>query len=208
MTGGDAHRITGLAELEARYAAPGRASIVKETDRVTAEYRALIEAAPFVVVASAGPEGLDCSPRGDPAPVVTVADERTLLLPDRRGNNRIDTLRNLVADPRIALLFLIPGVGETIRVAGRAAISVAPDLLARFAVDGKLPATVVVVAVERVYFQCARAIARAGLWDPSRHHDRAALPSCGRILERLETEPFDGAAYDAALPERQQRTLY
>jgi hypothetical protein len=204
----DPSRITTLAALEALYGTPARASVIKETDRITAEYRALIEAAPFVVVASAGPDGLDCSPRGDAAPVVTVHDERTLLLPDRRGNQRIDTLRNLVRDPRLALLFLIPGVGETIRVNGRAAIGVTPELTARFAVDGKAPLSVIVIAVESVYFQCARAVTRAGLWDPAQVVARTTLPTCGQILAALDREPFDGDVYDAALPDRQRRTLY
>lgn len=201
-------RITTIAELEALYGVPGRRSVVKEANRITAEYRAFIAAAPFVVLASAGPEGLDCSPRGDAVPVVMVADESTLLLPDRPGNNRIDTLRNLVRDPRAALLFLIPGVGETIRVNGRAEISVAPDLVARCAVDGKPPLSVVVIHVESVYFQCARAVIRAGLWDASRQVARAALPSTGQIIAALESEPFDAAAYDAELPGRLRTTLY
>ncbi len=133
-------RITSLADLEALYGEPNSASLLKETDRITPEYRAFVEAAPFAVLATAGPEGLDCSPRGDGPGFVRVADERTLLIPDRRGNNRIDSLRNILRDPRVALLFLIPGVGETLRVNGRAGISVAPDLLQSFKVQGKLPA--------------------------------------------------------------------
>lgn len=206
--GDDAHRLTTLSQLEALYGVPGRRSVVKETGRITAEYRAFIAAAPFVVIASAGPEGLDCSPRGDAAPIVIVEDETTLLLPDRPGNNRIDTLRNIVRDPRVALLFVIPGVGETIRVNGRAAISVAPDLLARCAVGGKPPLSVVVIGVESVYFQCARAVIRAGLWDVGAQVPRASLPSTGQIIAALDSEPFDATAYDAELPVRLRSTLY
>ncbi len=204
----DANLVTDLARLEALYGAPAPRSIDKEIDHLNAHYRAFVEAAPFVALASAGPGGLDVSPRGDAAGFVTVADARTLLLPDRRGNNRIDTLRNVVADPRVALLFLVPGIGETLRVNGRASISVAPDLLARFAVDGKPPRTVLVVAVERVYFQCSRAVVRADLWNPDRRLSRDALPSTGAILEALSRERFDGRAYDSELPGRVAETLY
>lgn len=216
MTGENADRLTTLAQLEALYGVPARRSVIKETNRITPEYRAMIEASPFVVLASAGPEGLDCSPRGDVAPVLVVADETTLLLPDRPGNNRIDTLRNIVRDPRVALLCLIPGVGETIRVNGRAEISVAPELLARCAAHGKPPLSVVIIRVESVYFQCARAVVRAGLWDAGRHVARTSLPSTGEILAAVsqdtdtkqDGDPFDAAAYDAELPGRIERTLY
>lgn len=208
MTGEDAHLLTTLAQLEALYGAPARRSVIKETDRITSEYHAMIEASPFVVLASAGPEGLDCSPRGDAAPVLVVENDTTLLLPDRPGNNRIDTLRNIVRDPRVALLCLIPGVGETIRINGHAGISVAPDLLARCAAKGKPPTSVVVIRVESVYFQCARAVVRAGLWDVSRQVSRASLPTTGDILAAIDAEPFDADAYDAELPGRIARTLY
>src|SRR5271167_363452 len=154
---GQDHIITTAEQLEALYTdAPYGPSLIKEVDYITPEYRKLIEAAPFVVLATSGPEGLDCSPRGDPAGFVQVRDEKTLLVPDRRGNNRIDSLRNIVRDPRVALLFLIPGVSETIRVIGRAAISTDPELAAGFAVNGKAPTCVIVVTVERVYYQCTK----------------------------------------------------
>lgn len=200
--------LTTIAELEALYGVPARRSVIKETSRITPAYRAMIEASPFVVLASAGPEGLDCSPRGDAAPVLMVENDTTLLLPDRPGNNRIDTLRNIIRDPRVALLCLIPGAGETIRVNGRASISVAPELLTRCAANGKPPLSVVVIRVESVYFQCARAVVRAGLWDASRQVARASLPSTGDILAAIDAEPFDAAAYDADLPGRIARTLY
>jgi PPOX class probable FMN-dependent enzyme len=198
--------VTSLDQLEALYGEVGHASRAKETDRLTAEYRAFIEGAPFAALATMGPEGLDCSPRGDEPGFVRVADERTLMLPDRRGNNRIDSLRNVLGDPRVALLFLIPGVGETLRVNGRAEISVAPDLLASFAVQGKLPRSVLVIAVETVFFQCSRAIVRSKLWDPIERRKRP-VPSAGEMLAAL-SEGFDGRAYDEALPARVRQTLY
>jgi PPOX class probable FMN-dependent enzyme len=198
-----------LAALEALYdQSPAQASILKERDRVVPVYRALIEASPFAALATRGPEGLDCSPRGDGPGFIRVRDDRTLLLPDRRGNNRIDSLRNIVRDPQVALLFLIPGLGETLRVNGRAAISVEPALLESFSVDGKAPKSVLVIAVEAVYFQCARAIVRSDLWNPHKHVARSALPSAGQILAALSRSGFDGEAYDRALPERQRATLY
>lgn len=205
----DHHSIRSLAALEALYdQSPAEASILKETDRVIPVYRALIEASPFAALATRGPEGLDCSPRGDGPGFIRVRDDRTLLLPDRRGNNRIDSLRNIVRDPQIALLFLIPGLGETLRVNGRAAISVEPGLLESFSVDGKAPKSVLVITVEAVYFQCARAIARSDLWNPQKHVARSAVPSAGQILAALSRSDFDGEAYDRALPERQRATLY
>src|SRR6202167_4116177 len=147
---GQDHTITTTEQLEALYAdAPYGPALIKEVDYITPEYRKLIEAAPFVVLATSGPDGLDCSPRGDPPGFVRVIDERTLVIPDRRGNNRIDSLRNLVRDPRVALLFLIPGVGETMRVIGRAKISTDPKLTESFIIDGKAPKSVLIVTVEK-----------------------------------------------------------
>ncbi len=202
------HIVSRLADLEALYGQPAEASRVKETDRLVPEYRALIEAAPFAALATCGPEGMDCSPRGDGPGFVQVRDEKTLLLPDRRGNNRIDSLRNIVRDPRVALLFLIPGIGETLRVNGRAVISVDPALLESFAVDGKAPRSVLVITVEAVYFQCARAVMRSDLWNPARHVARDTLPSAGQILAALSDNCVGGEAYDKALPDRQRSTLY
>ncbi|UIJ73238.1 pyridoxamine 5'-phosphate oxidase family protein [Aurantimonas sp. HBX-1] len=196
-----------LADLEAVYGEPSRGSLAKEIDHLSPHYRAFVEHAPFVLVASAGPGGLDCSPRGDAPGFVSVADARTLLLPDRRGNNRVDTLRNVIADPRIALLFLVPGVGETLRVNGTAEIDVDPALLASFAVDGKAPRSVLRVHVERVYFQCQKALARSRLWEPDSRIERSRLPSAGEILAALDRE-VDAAAYDAAYPERMRQTIY
>ena len=201
------HTVTSEAELDVLYAAPTDTSVAKEIDRLNAHYRTMIEAAPFCALASIGPEGLDASPRGDGPGFVRVLDDRTLALPDRRGNNRIDTLRNVVRDPRVALLFLIPGCNETLRVNGRASISTDPDLLASFAMDDKAPITVQVIAIDAVFFQCGRAVMRSGLWAPDAHVDRSSLPSAGAML-RATSENFDADAYDRALPERQRATLY
>src|SRR2546430_486201 len=173
------HRVTSLSQLEALYDQPRGTSLAKEINHINAHYRALIEASPFVALATNGPEGLDCSPRGDAPGFVRIADERTLLIPDRPGNNRIDSLRNIVRDPRVALLFLIPGCNETLRVNGRAAISIDPALIASFCVAGKPPRCVIAVSVETIYFQCAKAIVRSRLWDPAMHVDPGKLPSPG-----------------------------
>jgi len=202
------HRITTLAQLESLFGQVGEASLRKEVAFVHPHYRALIEASPFAVLATAGPDGLDASPRGDAPGFVHVVDDTTLLLPERRGNNRVDSLRNLLADPRMALLFLIPGVGETLRVNGSASISTAPDLLARFTVQGQLPKCVIVVKVASVFFQCARAIQRSGLWQPAAADARTRLPSAGDILQALTDSAVDGDTYDRELPARQRATLY
>lgn len=202
------HIVTSLAALEALYDAPAEPAILKEIDHLNAPYRALVEAAPFVVIATGGAGGLDCSPRGDPPGFVRVADEKTLLIPDRRGNNRIDTLRNLIEDPRIALLFMIPGCNETLRVNGRAVISTDPALTESFRLDGKVPRTVIVVTVERVYFQCSKALVRSRLWDPERRVARGTLPTAGQILAACSQGRIAAAPYDDAYPARLKATLY
>jgi uncharacterized protein len=200
--------ITTIEQLEALYGAPSEASLVKEVPVLTAEYRALIEASPFVALATSGPEGLDCSPRGDLSGFVRIHDDKTLMMPDRRGNNRVDSLRNIVRDPRVALLFLIPGSGTTFRVNGMAHLSADPALLDSFAVDEKAPRSVIVVTVETAYFQCARAIVRSDLWNPEKHVDPKALPTPGKILSNLSHERVGGAAYDKEWPERSKKTLW
>jgi PPOX class probable FMN-dependent enzyme len=200
--------ITTVDELRAIYGEAAEASIVKETDRVTPQYRAFIEASPFAVLATSGPEGLDCSPRGDLPGFVRVADERTLMMPDRRGNNRVDSLRNIVRDPRVALLFLIPGIGQTLRVNGRAQLSIDPELLASFAVEEKTPRCVVVIAAEAVYFQCARAIVRSDLWNPEKRVDPKTLPTAGEILAAMSDNRVGGETYDREWPERAKRSLW
>jgi len=201
--------IDSLEALEALYTpAPAAASTVKVADRITPHYRALIEASPFLALATAGPEGLDCSPRGDRPGFVRIQDERTLILPDRRGNNRIDSLRNVVRDPRVALMFLIPGSGTTFRVNGRAAVSADLELLESFAIDGKAPRTCLVVTVVEAYFQCARAIVRSGLWNAESQVDPAALPSPGAMLAAISGDTVGGERYDKAWPERAAATLW
>ena len=202
------HQIRDIGSLECLYGTPQGPSCVKEIDYIHPHYRAFIAAAPFAVLATSGPGGLDASPRGDPAGFVVVENEKTLLIPDRRGNNRADSLRNIITDPRVALLFLIPGAGETLRVNGRAVISTAPTLLNRFSVNGKVPRSVLVVHVDTVYFQCARAILRAKLWDPCQQIDRGKLPSPGTILAELTQSRIDAVNYDRDLPERLKTTLY
>jgi uncharacterized protein len=202
------HLVTSIEQLERLYEAPVGASLIKEIDHVNAPYRALIEAAPFFALATSGPDGMDCSPRGDPPGFVRVHDEKTLLIPDRRGNNRIDSLRNLMHDPRVALLFLIPGCGETLRVNGRATISTDPALTQLFLVDGKAPRVVIVVAVERVYFQCPKAIVRSKMWDSATWTDRKTLPTSGKILSAITNGRAGGEQYDREYPERLKATIY
>lgn len=200
--------VTSVEQLEALYGAPNAASTVKEVDWITPHYRTYIEAAPFAVLSTVGPEGLDASPRGDGPGFVRIADGRTLLLPDRRGNNRIDSLRNIVRDPRVALLFLIPGVGNTLRVNGRAQLSVDPNLLAGFAVEERAPRSVAIVTVEAIYFQCARALVRSALWDAARHVDPSSLPSAGEMLAGLSDGQVGGARYDEDWPKRAAASLW
>jgi hypothetical protein len=200
--------IATVEDLEAIYGQPNEASTVKVADRVTPQYRVLIDRSPFVALATSGPEGLDCSPRGDLPGFVRVHDAKTLMMPDRRGNNRIDSLRNIVRDPRIALLFLIPGAGSTLRVNGRARVSVDPELLASFRIDGKAPRTVVVMTVDEIYFQCARAIVRSELWNPDKRVNPADLPTPGQILAEMSENAVGGEAYDKAWPERAAQSLW
>ncbi|MCH2396207.1 pyridoxamine 5'-phosphate oxidase family protein [Oceanibaculum sp.] len=200
--------IATVEELNALYGEASEASLVKEVDRITPDYRRFIEASPFVALATSGPEGLDCSPRGDKAGFVRIADEKTLLMPDRRGNNRVDSLANIVRDPRVALLFLIPGSGTTLRVNGTAQLSTDPELLESFAVEEKAPRSVIVMTVERVYFQCARAIVRSELWNPERHVDPKSLPTPGRILANLSDETVGGDTYDREWPERARKSMW
>jgi len=203
-----AETITSIEALEAIYGAPVLAATIKEIDYISEHYRAFIEKSPFVALSTVGPEGLDCSPRGDPAGFVEIEDEKTVLIPDRRGNNRIDSLRNIVRDPRISLLFLIPGIGETLRINGTAEILVDKDLLKRFEMQGKLPRSVIRITVDRIYIQCQKALVRSGLWDPSTQIDRKTLPSVGEIMSTLSKGEFDGKAYDANYPERLKQTIY
>ncbi len=201
------HLITSSEQLQALFDTVGAASIKKEVPFIHPHYRAMIEASPFVVLATHGPDGLDASPRGDAPGFIVVEDDKTLLLPERRGNNRIDSLRNILFDPQVGLLFLIPGTGETLRVNGKAVISVDPALLERLAVDGKPPKCVLRITVDTVYFQCARAILRSRLWQAATEK-AVSIPSPGTILAALSNAEVGGDKYDSELPARQRATLY
>jgi uncharacterized protein len=200
--------ITTVEELEAIYGVTNDASTVKVADHVTPLYRVFVEKSPFAALATIGPEGIDCSPRGDLSGFVRIHDEKTLMLPDRRGNNRIDSLRNIVRDPRVALMFLVPGSGNAIRVNGRAHISVDLELLASFKVDDKAPRSVMVMTVEEIYFQCARAIVRSDLWNPDKRVDPKSLPTPGQILAEMSENKVGGEEYDRAWPERAAATMW
>lgn len=199
--------VRSVAELEAIYGETSEASVIKVSSRLTEGYRKLMQASPIVALATCGPEGLDCSPRGDPGSVMSILDDRTLVLPDRRGNNRIDSLRNIVRDGRVALLFLIPGSNTTLRINGTAEISVDPDLLARLAMEDKLPRSAVVISIGEIYFQCARALMRARIWDRDAWPDAADLPTPGSLMRELKQD-FDSESYDREWPERAKNTMW
>ncbi|GMB82241.1 pyridoxamine 5'-phosphate oxidase family protein [Shinella zoogloeoides] len=199
--------VTSVEQLNALYGEPGEASLIKVTDYLLPEYRTMIEASPFMALATVGPEGLDCSPRGDAGPVVHIEDERTLMLPDWRGNNRIDSLSNIVRDPRVALMFLIPGSNTTMRLNGRAVVCVDEVITQRFTMDGRHPRSVIVISIEEVYSQCARAVLRADLWNPEKFRDSALLPTVGQMLASVR-KGFDGATYDREWPGRAAGTMW
>ncbi len=202
------HLVTTVEQLEALYGKPYGPAVVKEIDYISPAYRKLIEAAPFVAIATGGPDGLDCSPKGDAPGFVRIIDDKTLAIPDRPGNNRVDGFRNILSDPRIALMFLIPGIGETLRVNGRASISIDPELMQGFAVNGKLPRSVLIVHIDTIFFHCAKAIVRSKLWDEATKIDRKSLPSTGSIVAEVSAGKFGGEEYDRAAPERIKSTLY
>lgn len=204
------HKIASIEQLEAIYGTPSAGAIAKEIDYISDHYRAFIEAAPFAALTTVAEEGTDCTPRGDPVgQFCRVQDEKTVLMPDRNGNNRVDSLRNIVRDGRCSLMFLIPGVGEAMRINGRAELSVEPALLESFVIDGKRPRCVVVLHVERIYFQCQKALARSKLWDPASQIARSDLPSTGTMIKALTTDPgFDAKSYDEGYPAHMARTIY
>jgi PPOX class probable FMN-dependent enzyme len=204
----DPHIVRDLAMLEALYGTVNDVSSLKEITYLHPHYAAFVKASPFAVLATNGPHGVDASPRGDAPGFVEIVDDKTLLLADRRGNNRIDSLRNILADPHVALLFLVPGIGETLRINGTAEVTVDPGLLARFTHDGKVPRSMLRVHVESVFFQCSRALIRSELWNPERHLPRAALPSTGEILAAVTHDRIDAETYDRELPPRLKATLY
>jgi len=199
--------ITTVEDLKAIYGEASEASTAKVTASLTPAYRTMIERSPFVALATVGPEGLDCSPRGDRGAVVRIEDDRTLALPDWRGNNRVDSLLNIVRDPRIALMFLIPGSDSVMRINGRAVVSVAPELLESFEMDGRHPRSVVVVTIEEAYFQCARAVMRAELWNAERQVAANDLPTPGDMLKAAKQD-FDRDTYDREWPDRAAKTMW
>lgn len=199
--------ITSPDQLREIYSGCSEASLAKVTPRLTVEYRQMIEASPFVALATVGPEGLDCSPRGDLGGVVRIADDRTVLLPDWRGNNRVDSLMNIVRDPRVALMFLIPGSSSVMRINGRAVVSIEPALIESFEMEGKHPRTVIVTTIDEVYFQCARAVMRAELWNPARFLDPQALPTPGAMLKAAKAD-FDKETYDREWAARAAATMW
>ena len=205
-------KINKLEDLESVYPRPAsERSRWKEVDDIDEVYRRFIEISPFLIIASRGEKGIDCSPRGDGPGFVRVASPRQILIPDRKGNNRLDTLRNILSCPEVGLIFLVPNVGETIRVSGRAEILVDPELNASFAVNGKAASSVISVSVDKAYFQCQKALARSRLWDPASYPERERLPSAGDMTRRfgeLHGVDFDGAAYDAEYPEYMKQNLY
>jgi len=197
--------IDSIAALEALYDAPVPASLTKVTTRMTPLYRQWIEASRFLVLSTVGPEGTDGTPRGDDGPVVRVVNDRTLWLPDWRGNNRIDSLRNIVRDGRVSLMFMVPGSQNVVRVNGRAVLTADTDVIGRFEQRGKHPRTVIVVTVEEMYFQCAKALMRSGLW--SRGDESAQVPTAGQFI-REQDEAFDGDTYDATYPEQAKARMW
>jgi uncharacterized protein len=198
--------IATLDELHALYRTPGEAATVKVTPHLTPAYRAWVERSRFCILTTVGPEGTDASPRGDDGPVVTILDARTLALPDWRGNDRIDSLRNIVRDGRVSLMFMVPGSNNVIRVKGTAKLSTDADLRARFARDGAQPRSIAIVTIAEVYSQCARALIRSGLWTSG--DQSAGLPSVGTMLREISEGGIDGAAYDAAWPVRAAKTMW
>jgi len=201
--------LRSLEELEELYGEPHERSVLKVNDFLDENSRAFIEAAPFAILATSnGASNLDCSPRGDRAGFVRAVDEKTLLLPDRRGNNRTDSLKNIIENPQIALLFFVPNVSETFRVNGTAQISVAPDLLKQFAVEGKPPKTVLIVTVREAFVHCSRSLVRSRLWSSEKHFTAANVPSMGTILAAHTGGKINAEEYDAQLKDVIPQTLY
>lgn len=200
--------IDTIQQLEAIYGMPSEASLVKEMAHLTPEYQKYIEAAPFCALATSGPEGLDCTPRGDLPGFVRVANENTLMMPDRKGNNRVDSLRNIVHEPKVGLLFLIPGSKNCLRVNGLASLSTDPELKASFAVKGKEPRSIIVIKTQAIYFQCGRAIMRSRLWEQDAQAGAQDLPSPGDIMSAITNQEFDGKKYDMEWNGRAEKTMW
>jgi len=191
--------VSDIAELEAFYGLPVPASLDKVRTTLTAAYRKWIEASRFMVISTVGAEGTDASPRGDGGPVARIVDDKTIWIPDWLGNNRIDTLRNIVRDGRVSLMFLVRGSGNVVRVNGRARVTVEPGATGQFVQKGRHPRSVVIVEVEEAYFQCAKAILRSGLW--TGNDDSPLVPTAGEFLREVRSD-FDAETYDASYAER------
>ena len=198
--------ITTLDALHAHYGTPGQASTVKVTNRLTPAYSAYLERSRFCILTTVGPEGTDGSPRGDEGPVVSILDSQTLAMPDWRGNDRIDSLRNILRDGRVSLLFLVAGSNTAIRVNGTARLTADEALQGHFSRDGKSPRTVIVIKVAEVYSQCARALIRSGLWTSGNQSE--GLPTVGDMLREITDGSIDGATYDAEWPDRAAKTMW
>jgi len=205
-------RIENTAQLREHYRPAMQGALDKQLDRLDPHCRSFIDRAPFLCIATSSPDFLaDCSPKGDDPGFVDVLDDRTIVIPDRRGNNRLDTLTNLLANPQIGLIFFIPGVDETLRINGRAEISVDPALLENYEVKGKLPTAMIVVHVEEAYLHCPKALIRSNLWARARHFDRKSFPTLTKMLSDQIGQHLEGDALkqaEAAYEKRIEETLY
>lgn len=204
-------KITSIEHLQTVYGKPVQLALWKEIDHINQHYRKFIEASPFLILATYGEKGIDCSPRGDPAGFVRILNEKTLLIPDRRGNNRLDSLRNIVKNPAVGIIFIIPNAGETIRVSGTAEILIDEDLCHSFSVNGKPASSVLSIQVEKAYFQCQKAISRSKIWDSSTYINRSELPTSGQMAQLFSDErgiEFDGDTYDKDYHEHMKATIY
>jgi PPOX class probable FMN-dependent enzyme len=208
MDTNEGYWVTTLEVLGTLYSRPLDRVLKKELDYIDELGRAFIAASPFVVLATGGGQGLDCSPKGDKPGFVQVEDDgRTLLIPDRPGNNRIDGLKNLIEDQRVGLIFLAPGANEIFRVNGHARISFDPKLTARFAVDGKQPRTVIVVTVDQAFQHCPKALIRSDLWKAGAGGRPDAVPTHGDFAAARNDE-IDSVAFNAEYAKRIPKELY
>lgn len=204
-------KVTSVSELDAVYGKPVDRALWKEINHINEHYRQFIEASPFLILATYGENGVDCSPRGDPPGFVRLVGDKQLLLPDRRGNNRLDSLRNIVHNPQVGLIFLVPNAGEAIRVSGEAEILLDEELCASFTMNGKPASSVLSVTVHKAYYQCQKAIARSGLWKQESHIERSQLPTAGQISKHFadsQNVEFDAEAYDSGYAEHMKKTMY
>lgn len=200
--------IESIDDLEQIYGNPKEADVLKVLDHISPDHQKIIEASPMMMLATRGPEGLDCTPRGDERGFVRVVDDKTLMFPDRRGNNRIDSLRNIVRDAHVAGLFMIPGIGITLRVNGTAKISTDKEHLQTFEKSGSLTRTVIVVSIREAFFHCARSIVRSRFWNPAHFLQSTDVPTAGKILAGLSNDRLGGEKYDREWPERAKKSLW